>query len=147
MKIRAINLTKVVTHVLSFDEDKGTDKEIKWELGALDSRVLASIKDRATGIPMSALSGGGQDATATLNLNQTNFDIVVFGLKGFRNLLNEDGSAVEYKTAHTTLNGKTYLTADPDIVRTIPSEVIDELANEIMEINVMKEEERKNSEE
>jgi hypothetical protein len=141
-KIRAINLTRTLRHQLSFDENKGTDKAITWILGALDSRVFAAIKDRATGIPMSALNGG--DGTATLNINQTNFDIVLFGLKGFENFQYEDGKQVEYKTAHTNLGGKTYLTADPDLISMIPSDVIDELATEIMEMNSLKEDERKN---
>jgi hypothetical protein len=142
MKIRAINLTKTVKHQLSFDEDKGTDKAVTFILGALDSRVFAAIKDKATGIPMSALSGG--EGNATLNINQTNFDVVMFGLKGIENLLDDADKPVAYKTAHTNLAGKTHLTADPDLVAMLPPEVIDELATEIMEINMMKEEERKN---
>lgn len=146
MKIRAINLTKTIKHQLSFDDAAGTDEAVTWVLGALDSRVMSAIKDRATGIPMSALSGGGE-GTATLNLNQTNFDIVMFGLKGFENLRFEDDKQVEYKTAHTNLGGKTYLTCDPELIAILPSEVIDELANEILSINTLKEDERKNSEE
>lgn len=146
MKIRAINLTKTVRHQLSFDEDAGTDKAVTWILGALDSRVMASIKDKATGIPLSALAGGSTDGTATLNINLTNFDVVLHGLKGFENFKFEDDSSVEYKTVTTNLNGKSYLTADPDLIKLLPSDVIDELAGVIMDINVLKEEERKNSE-
>jgi hypothetical protein len=146
MKIRAINLTKTLRHQLSFDEDKGTDQATTWVLGALDSRVMATLKDRATGLPISALQGS-TEGTAILNMNQVNFDVVVFGLKGFENFRYEDGKQVEYKTTHTNLGGKTYLTVDPELVKMLPPEVIDELANEIMDINVLKEEERKNSDE
>ena len=142
MKIRAINLTKTIKHQLSFDEDAGTDAAVTWIVGALDSRVFAAIKDKATGIPMSALAGG--EGTATLNINQTNFDVVMFGLKGWENFKYEDGKSVEFKTTHTNLAGKTYLTADPELVAILPTEVIDELAGVIMEINTLKEEERKN---
>lgn len=147
MKIRAINLTKTVRHQLSFDEDKGTDKAVTWIVGAIDSRVMASIKDKATGIPLSALAGGGTDGTATLNINLTNFDVVLFGLKGFENFRYDDDTLVEYKTTTTNLNGKSYLTADPDLIKMLPSDVIDELASAIMDINVLKEVERKNLEE
>jgi hypothetical protein len=145
MKIRAINLTKTVKHQLSFDEDAGTDKATTWVLGALDSRVFAAIKDRATGIPMSALSGGSE-GTATLNLNQTNFDVVLYGLKGWENFRYDDDRQVEYKTSTANLGGKTYVVVDPELVKMLPPEVIDELANAIMEINTVSEPERKNSE-
>lgn len=147
MKIRCINLTKTKKHQLSFDSDAGTDKAVTWIIGALDSRIMAHIKDNATAIPMSAFSGENSDATATLNLNKTNFDIVVFGLKGWENLLDDTDKPVVFKTAHTSQAGKTYLTADPELIAMLPSEVIDELAQEIMEINTLKEEERKNSDE
>lgn len=143
MKIRAINLSKTVRHQLSFDEDAGTDAAVTWIAGALDSRVLATIKDRATGIPMSALSGSGE-GTATLNLNQTNYDVVLYGLKGWENLTYEDGKQVEFKTSTSQLGGKTYVTVDPELMKLIPPEAIDELANVIMDINTMKDEERKN---
>lgn len=144
MKIRAVNLTRTINHTLSFDDAIGTDDAVIWELGALDSRVLAAIKDRATGIPVSALSGGGGDATATLNINQTNFDVVLFGLKGFKNFKHDDDTSVEYKTAHTNLGGKTYVTADPDIIKMLPPEAIDELSSIVMEFNTLKADERKN---
>jgi hypothetical protein len=144
MKIKAINLTRTIQHTLTFDDALGTDDAVIFELGALDSRVLAAIKDRATGIPVSALSGGGGDATATLNINQTNFDVVLFGLKGFKNLKYDDDTTVEFKTANTNLGGKTYLTADPDVVKMLPPEAIDELSGVIMDFNSIKAEERKN---
>jgi hypothetical protein len=145
MAKKAINLSKTKDYQLNTDPDKGTDAATTWVLGALDSRVLAAIKDRATAIPMSALSGN-TDATATLNINQTNFDVVVFGLKGFKNFLNEDDKQVEYKTAHSLMGGKSYLTVDPAIVSTIDPADIDELATQILDFNTATEQERKNSE-
>lgn len=146
MATKAINLTKVKTYQLNSDPDKGTDNATTWTIGALDSRVLATIKDRATAIPMSALSGANSEATATLNINQTNFDIVVFGLKGFLNFQDDEGKQVEYKSTNTTLGGKTYLTIDPSIVSRMNADDIDELATQIVEFNTMTEPERKNSE-
>lgn len=143
-KIRAINLTKTKQHILSFDPDAKTDKAIKWKIGALDARLLAAIKDKATAIPMSAFASDGSDATATLNINKTNFDIVLFGLKGWEGLLDENDAPVVYRTDNTTFEGRTYLTVAYDLLIQLPTEVIDELAQEILDINTMKEEERKN---
>lgn len=147
MQIKAVNLTKVVRHQLSFDDAIGTDKAVTWILGALDARVLGAIKDKATGIPMSALSGTNADAVATLNINQTNFDIVLFGLKGIEGLTDDEDKPFPFKTTHTNLNGKTYLTADPAVIEALPAEVIEELASTIMDLNTLKETERKNSDE
>lgn len=146
MKIRAINLSKTKRHQLSFDPDKGTNKAITWVLGALDARVYAAIKDKATAIPMSAFSGDASEATATLNINKTNFDIVLFGLKGWEGLLDEDDKPVPYATENYNFEGRTYSVVKYDLLCQLPSEVIDELANEIMDINSLKEEDRKNSE-
>lgn len=146
MKIRAINLTKTLDHQLSFDEDAGTDAATTFTLGALDSRVFSVIKDKATALPVSAFSNP-DGAMASLNMNQTNFDIVVFGLKGWKNLRDDEDKQIVYKTVHTVLGGRTYITVDPELIAILPDEVIAELANKIMDFNVPSEEERKNSEE
>lgn len=143
-KIRAINLTKTKQHILTFDPDAKTDKAIKWKIGALDSRLMAAIKDRATAIPMSAFSGDNSDATATLNMNKTNFDVVLFGLKGWEGLLDEDDKPVEFRTEHTNFEGRTYLTVAYDLLIQLPGEVIDELAQEIIELNSLSSTDRKN---
>lgn len=143
--IKAINLTKTISYELSFDEHYGTDQATKWTLGALDSRVLATIKDKATSIPVAALNGSNE-GSATLNLNQTNFEVVLFGLKGFTNFQDEEGKQIPYKTVLYSLAGKSYSVADPELVKMIPPEGIDELATEILGINSVREEERKNSE-
>lgn len=142
--IKTVNLSKVINHQLSTDPDTGTDAATTWLLGALDARVMAHIKDKATSIPVSAFTDAS-NAMASLNINVTNFDIVQFGLKGWKNLQDEDGKQVEYKTVHTTLGGRTYQTCDPKIVEVLRDEEISELANKIMEINTLSEPERKNS--
>lgn len=146
MAIKAINLTKVIQHELSFDDEIGTDKAAKFTLGALDARVFSVIKDKATALPVSAFSNP-EGAMASLNMNQTNFDIVVFGLKGWVNFLDDSGNQVVFRSVHTNLAGKQYLTADPDLVALLPDEAISELATRIMDFNSPSEEDRKNSEE
>lgn len=146
MSIRAINLTKTTDHVLSFDDAAGTDDATTFTIGALDSRVFSVIKDKATALPVSAFSNP-EGAMASLNMNQTNFEIVVFGLKGWKNFRDDQDKQIAYKTVHTQLGGRTYITIDPELVALLPEEAITELANKIMDFNVPSEEDRKNSEE
>ena len=143
MKIRAINLSRTIKHQLSFDEAAGTDDATTFLLGALDSRVFSVIKDKATALPVSAFSNP-DGAMASLNMNQTNFEIVVFGLKGWENFRDEEDNQIAYKTVHTQLGTRTYTTVDPELVALFPDEVIAELANKIMDFNSPTEEERKN---
>lgn len=146
MAIKAINLSKVIEHVLSFDDEAGTDKATKFTIGALDARVFSVIKDKATSLPVSAFTNP-EGAMASLNMNQTNFEVVVFGLRGWNNFLDDNGNQVQFRTVNTNLGGKLYLTADPDQVALLPDEAISELASKIMDFNAPTEEERKNSEE
>jgi hypothetical protein len=142
--IKLINLTKTVEYQLTSDPDVGTENATTFVLGALDARVMSVIKDKATAIPVSAFTDA-TNAMASLNINQTNLEVVQFGLKGFKNLQNDDGSQVEYKTAHVNLGGKTYLVCDPKIIEVLRDEDISELASKIMDINTLTEAERKNS--
>ena len=137
MAFKAINLAKTKTIELESDPEYGTDAATKFTIGALDGRVLSLIKDKATGIPMSTFGGGG-DGMATLRMNEMNFDIVVHGLKGV------DNYDVAFTTTQKQLGGKTYLVADPDFVATIPDEITGEIAEQILNINTLTEEERKN---
>lgn len=146
MPIRAINLTKTIDHVLSFDDAAGTDDATVFQLGALDSRVMSVIKDKATALPVAAFSNP-EGAMASLNMNQTNFEIVVFGLKGWKNFFDEDNKPVPYKTIHNSLGNRTYVTVDPELVALLPDDAIAELANQIMDFNSPSETERKNLEE
>lgn len=143
MAIKAINLTKTKSHELSFDPAIGTEDATKFTIGALDGRVFAVLKDRATALPVSAFTNP-EGAMAALNMNQTNFDIVVYGLRGWLNFQDDSGADVPFRTVTTNLAGKQYITADPELVRLLPEEALSELANEIMDMNAFTEEERKN---
>lgn len=139
MAIKAVNLSKTIDYQSDYDPEKGTDKATVATLGAIDTRVLGIIKDKATAIPVSSFSTG--EGMATLNYNAMNFDVVQFGLK---NIVRFD---VPYKTTIRILGQKQYVVADDSVVAALPEEVLSEYAGKILEINSLSEEERKNSEE
>lgn len=143
MAIKALNLAKTKDHELSFDPAIGTEDATKFKIGALDARIFAVIKDKATALPVSAFTNP-EGAMAALNMNQTNFEIVVYGLRGWTNFQDDEGKDVPFKTTTAVLGTKQYLTADPELVRLLPEEAIAELANEIMDMNAFTETDRKN---
>lgn len=143
MAIKAINLTRTVRYESDLDPAKGTEDATVFVIGALDARVMGALKDKATEIPMAAFTNA-ENAMANLNASRTNFDIVVYGLRGLENFLDEDGKPVEYKTVIKNLGGKAYQVIDPEIVNKFEPDLIDELAGRISNFNQLTEEERKN---
>lgn len=143
MAIKALNLVKTKEIELSFDDAIGTDAATKFTIGALDTRVFSIIKDKATALPVSAFSNP-EGAMASLNMNQTNFDIAVFGLRGWKNLKNDFDEDIAFRTTTTVMGGKSYITADPELVMTLPEDAIAEIATAVMDFNALSEEDRKN---
>jgi hypothetical protein len=98
---------------------------------------LASIKDKATAIPVAAFSSG--EGLASLNINQMNFEVVQFGLKGVTNY------DLTYTVETRRLGNKEYIVASTEFVASLDPEWIDEIATGILEINAISETEAKNS--
>jgi hypothetical protein len=139
MAIKAINLAKTINYQSDNDPDKGTEAATTWLLGTLDARVVSHIKDKATAIPVSSLGTG--EGFATLRINEMNFDIVRYGLRGVTNY------DVKFGTENASLGGKTYPVASAAFMDSIPEEEIAAMASAILDINQVSQEERKNSEE
>lgn len=136
MPIKAVNLSKTIKYESPNDDAAGTDEATVFTLGALDARVISAIKDKATAIPVSSLGTG--EGFATLRINEMNFDVVQFGLKGLHNF------GMDFTSTTRQLGGKTYVVADPSIVEAIPEEEISGLADAILAINTLTDAERKN---
>jgi hypothetical protein len=142
MTIKAVNLSKTINYQSDNDADKGSQNATTFVLGALDARVVSSIKDKATAIPVSSLGTG--EGFATLRINEMNFDVVQFGLKNLVNFTDSDGNQIAYNTVVRQLGGKNYTVCDPAIVEAIPEEEIAPMADAILNINSLSETERKN---
>jgi hypothetical protein len=131
MAIKALNLhdVKTVTH----PDDK--NDPTKWEIAVIDSRVLGMIQDKATKLTVDA-DDPDADTGVEVSQNEVNFLIVQFGLKGWSHFIGENGDIV-YETEDKVLGSKKYSIAKSDILSSIPQDVLQWLASEIMKLNTL----------
>lgn len=115
--ITGINLSDTVEYTLSDDKENPT----VFLLGAIPTTVVL-------GLSVNAQQRGLQ---ATL-------DIVRLGLKGWRNC------PVEFKKEKLNVGGREVDCAGMDCLDALPANAITELANKILEVNKLSEQERKN---
>lgn len=118
----AIGMTK--EHICKGDKENPT----VWLIGAIDSMEQAAILDSLD------LKNKGA---------QSNFIVVKYGLKGFRNF-KIDGVDVEFKTEKIKFMDKDRDVVSDETLKQIPHFVIIELSSEIWESNRPKEEQEKN---
>jgi hypothetical protein len=71
-------------------------------------------------------------------------EVVRFGLKAMTNFKDQAGNEVPFTTQNRSVLGKTYAVVSEDILRTLPTVVTRELANEIRTLNTLTKEEGKN---
>lgn len=126
MSLKGISLGEIVDFISK--KDAVAENPTKFKLGVLDSFSRAGLYDMfekdALGRPK--------------NEWKYCIDVVRFGLKGIENF------DVEFKTIKINRWGQEYEVVDNDVLRRIPSSVINELADEILKNNILTELERKN---
>ena len=120
--ISGIDLNETVDY--SCKDDK-KDPTI-WKLGLLPSFVLARIMTRAK-----------QEQTEAL------YEMVSIGLKGWSNFKSK-GKDVEYRTEKQNLYGQPIDALPKELINMIPFPVVVELSTELMQVNQLTDEERKN---
>lgn len=140
--LQALNLTKTIEHQSDRDPAKGTENATVFVLGALSSRVASTLRDKST-----RFSGdvGKVDGVITeLRMNETAFELVRFGLKGFRNYQAADGTMLEFKTEEVQVGGTIMKVVAKEIMDAIDLETIRELAEVVGKVSGFEEAEVKN---
>lgn len=137
MPIKTLKLTGTFDKQSRFDPAKDTPEASVFTLRILDARVMGQIKD-------SALAYGAKDdtridsRTATiLNTHEANFKTAQFGIVAWRNVQDANGDDVKLATVKRIVGTTEYDVVDPDVLRTLPQDVIDELANYIKDGNIV----------
>lgn len=132
MAIKALNLhdLKDVVHPNDTDGDPTI-----WTIGAVDSRVFGQLTDRSLTV---AVNPDNPDADADVKLaqNQLAFEVVQFGLRGFKNFGDTKGD-VKYETERKTVGSRAYEVCKSDILRSIPGHVLQWLSKEIRALNAL----------
>lgn len=143
MAIKAITLGETWDFYSSFDTAKG-DARTKFVLGPVDSRVLAVLKDKATKITGDANNPEAEIGLA-YNTHEFNFQVAQFGLKGVDNLLDAKDEIINYETQRRNIGGKSYEIASQTLLERIPSDIVAEIAQDILDKNILNADEGKGS--
>jgi len=135
--INAIPLGQSIEFKLPYDKENPTI----WILGAIDSITKMEMFSVLAPIEKTEKS---EDYSPRISPLQFNLELVRFGLKGFKNFM-FNKQDVEFKTEKISRYGKTYQVASDETLGKIPMRVLNLLADEILKIQEVTEEERKNS--
>ena len=141
--ITGINIFETKDYVSKYETDK--DNPTIWKIGILDSIFKSKIQDILTTYEVDPSKPKEGKAKATLNIGERTLDLVRFGLKGFTNFLHpQTNKPMQFDTIATNRFGKSYNVVSDEILKMIPSKILDELAEEIAKESGLTEEEAKN---
>ncbi|MFA5316202.1 MAG: hypothetical protein WC369_02120 [Dehalococcoidales bacterium] len=126
MGLKGINIGETRNFISKHDQDK--EHPTVFKIGILDSIVMSGLLD--------ALEFDAQHQIKSKH--RYSMELVRFGLKGIENF------SAEFKTTKIVRWGQEYEVVDNLTIARIPVLVIDEIAGEIMDDNVLSEGERKN---
>lgn len=107
----------------------------KFKLGIIDNATMARLKDGQTRYILNDKSKDG-NSDMTINRHQHNVEVVRHGLRGWENLSDGKGQ-VSFK------KGEDGLVTD-DVMKVLPLNVVEEIAEEIIRLNSFSGDESKN---
>jgi hypothetical protein len=150
MTIKTLNLTRQWDYASVYDdardeEGKVTAEATVFTLKQLDSRVVGQLRDSATSFVQADPTRIDSRPVTTINTHEANFKRVQFGCIGWRNMHDDAGNDIEFKTVKRSIGNSLYDVVDPDVLRLVPGEVIDELAIQIHQGQIVTKDEAKNS--
>jgi hypothetical protein len=115
-----------------------------WVIGTLDLRTRAFIQDEMTAFQVSETSQLKDKADVKLKLSQGRILTARFGIKGWRNLMDEFGQEIAYAADALNLDGKSYEAVSKVLIERFPFELVEQLAEAITNLNNVSERDRKN---
>lgn len=122
MGIKGISLGETKDFVSEFDKE---EPKTIWKLGVLDSEIFDLL---------------GEDKNPLRLVS----DAVRFGLKGFENFKDGNGSIIKFDTVSRAVGLYNYKVVADSIMKIIPPQVKTELGIEILKMSKLPEEEIKN---
>jgi len=138
---------KMVQKETGLKNDQGEElfdlvEEIDWdlatvfELGPLDQRTYTRILDGA----MNVTQGSG----IQMKTNQSNYEVVQYGLKGWRNFVDGNGKQLPFLSEKKPVGSATYTVATDQTLSALGSDMIKELAAQIKLLSQVSVEQVKN---
>lgn len=142
MALKGLSLTATRKITSKYDAGDEADRTT-FEIGTLDSRVYAMLRDKGTTVTVNP-TAMSDEVDSQINMNIVHFEACIYGLKGWDNFQDDDGNDIEFATLKRNHGGVSYVVADPRCVKRLPGAVIQELGAEIMQANELSEVEAKN---
>lgn len=145
MAVRGLTLDSVVEYVSVSDPGHPNhaikvDESGEWAppqptvflLGMLPARLQAMLKDRSTRFQV---DDSGKTVAVDFNAHHAALERVRFGLKGWKNFLDENGKEIGFETEDTVVNNHKYRAMKTESLNRLPIELVRELSIEIDRIN------------
>ncbi len=132
------------TKEVVLDKDPDSANPTVWTLGTLDLRSRAFIQDEMTAFQVSDSKKAQDKSDVKLRISQGKILTAQFGVKGWRNLKDEHGQDIPFKTDTFNLDGKSYEVVAKAILERFPYELVELLSEEVSKLNTITEPERKN---
>lgn len=118
------------------DPDFGKPEATTFMLCTLDSRVMGRIRDAATTVTVDPQNPA--NLYTHVNIHEMRFQTVMFGCQGWSNLMDPaTGKPIPYRTQPVTVGQSTYQTVDPDVLRMVDPDTLEELATAIRDGNTL----------
>lgn len=140
--ITGVNSYETKPYISKYDQDKSNPTT--FQIGVIDSFIKAHIEDQTAQFKFSA--GGPNAPVDTLVFaNKRNILAVKFGLRGLDNFMDpQTNKAIKFDTISVAVGGKNYPAVTDEILRLFTKELIEELAEIILNANRISEGETKN---
>ena len=131
------------THRYSLSSDKDGNPTV-FILGVLDSRLSSFLNDKSRAFEVNGNGANAAATTVTIDLDQAEYKVVRYGLRGWENFKRPDGTDVPFETEMESIAGVGPRAAVKAKCMDCIKPFIKELARQILTDNVPTEQELKN---
>lgn len=139
---KGIDITAIRKYVSPKDPDK--ENPTVFHIGYLDQRLQAHIDDKCTTLQMST-GKKNEKADAIIAARKRNYDLVKYSVRDIENFIDPKSDAPLVIKLENHGIGKESKPALPDsVMDMLGSELIEELAEQVMKTRELSEEEEKN---
>ena len=141
--ITGININESKKYISKLDPDK--TNPTTFQVGVLDVFIRSDIDDQTTTFEISSSKNPNDKAQANINAAKRNIVIVRFGLRGFDNFMDpQTNKPAPFDTVSVSINKVNYTAVSDRILKMMPKQLIDELAEVIINENQLSGDEAKN---
>lgn len=150
MPVIGLRSSRTIDYVLIEDPahprhgDKAVGTPTVFVLGTVSPRIQGIVADKATRFVADPKTVQ-EEMSMDFAPNQANYDLVRYGLRGWKNFVDDQGLPIEYKTTKRNLGGVQLDAVVEDAMSAMKLEWITELADQLRRINEVSETEAKNS--